>query len=381
MKDLYTFDATADDAFASYDSVSGAYRRIFERLGVRFVVAEADSGNMGGSRSHEYHILSSAGEDTLLTCSKCDYAANQELAVGTISPDAANTALPTEQDQKMSQMLNLSGAFSPSLFSFVVRDVNGEATRQGTVAAVVPAGRSANMTKVTSELSKYLDLDAQEVLDLRATRTAQDNVTLFCDEAIPQGQQVHLRGSFRDTVEGDGCHACGAELKQVRAIEAAHTFYLGTKYSDALGCRYGPERKAAEMGCYGIGISRLLAAVAEVRHDQKGIVWPASIAPYRVCIIPTNDKQAEFASLTHTIYDTLNGTNSMTDEIIIDDRKGGFGRKMKDAELIGYPFTIVVGQKAFTEGVVEVHARKQGANSSIFSVPISTLDTFLQKSC
>lgn len=326
----------------------------------------------------------SAGEDTLLTCSKCDYAANQELAVGTIDSDVANTVPPNENDQKMSQILNLSGPLSPSLFSFVVHNMNGEATRQGTVAAVVPAGRSANMTKVTSELSKYLELDAHDVLDLKATQTVHDNITLFCDDAVPatalKGREIHMRGSFRNTVEGDGCHACGAELKQVRAIEAAHTFYLGTKYSDALGCRYGPLRKAAEMGCYGIGISRLLAAVAEVRHDQKGIVWPVSIAPYRVCIIPTNDKQAEFASLTHTIYDTLNDVTSMTDEVIIDDRKGGFGRKMRDAELIGYPFTIVVGQKALTEGIVEVHARRHGANSSIFSVPINTLDTFLQKS-
>ncbi|KAI7872999.1 hypothetical protein BDF14DRAFT_1716514 [Spinellus fusiger] len=267
MKDLYSFDATLQDAYSTYEEVTLAYKAIFGRLGTPFVVAEADSGNMGGSKSHEYHLVSSAGEDTLLTCTGCGYTANEELAV------------------------------------------------------------------------------------------AHLKAPLLKERITP--------------------------LSSVKAIEVGHTFYLGTKYSSALNCGYktpaSPDKVPAQMGCYGIGVSRLLSAVAEVHCDDRGLVWPFSIAPYRLCIIPTHDKNTEFQTLANQIYDQLKTVELLKKEVTIDDRKSGFGSKMKDAELIGYPYIAVVGQKTLSYQSVEVHKRTKGEKNTVTEIPLHELNAWLQQ--
>ncbi|OAD07788.1 hypothetical protein MUCCIDRAFT_32820 [Mucor lusitanicus CBS 277.49] len=275
MKDLYSFDATQQDAYLAYDQVAQAYRAIFEQMGVPFVVAEADSGNIGGSKSHEYHLISPVGEDTLLTCDSCGYTANEELAQLTMHP--------------------------------------------------------------------------------------QDH--------------------FRVAQQGDHCVSCAdknSKLSSVKAIECGHTFYLGTKYSSVLDCGFRESGKKgdkipAEMGCYGIGITRLLAAVAEARYDAKGIAWPTSLAPYSICIVPTDDRKQEFKDMANQIYDQLG--ESFKGDIVIDDRRSGFGAKMKDAELVGYPYTIIVGPKSLQQEQpqLEIHQRIQHQESKKTTIDLKDL--------
>jgi prolyl-tRNA synthetase len=360
MKDLYSFDATQEDAYATYDQVAVAYRRIFERIGVPFVVAEADSGNIGGSKSHEYHLISTVGEDTLLTCKGCGYTANEELAVGIMNPEST----------KQLTIARYSG-----LNATEDGDVEGFAT------ILTPEGRLPNLLKVQKTLSDYLkqhqqmsDKATMDMHVISSDETSEKPKHIFIDDActdILTGNDTvaHTGDHFRLAQKGDVCSSCqNQELDSVKAIECGHTFYLGTKYSKALDCGYREgnqqgDKMPAEMGCYGIGISRLLAAVAEARYDTKGIAWPQALAPYTVCIVPTDDRKEQFKDLAETVYDALQKYGYQGD-VVIDDRRSGFGAKMKDAELVGYPYTVIIGPKAFgKEQLIEVHDRRQGKES------------------
>jgi prolyl-tRNA synthetase len=360
MKDLYSFDATQEDAYATYDQVGAAYRRIFERIGVPFVVAEADSGNIGGSKSHEYHLISKVGEDTLLTCKSCGYTANEELAIGTI-------------DQ------------GPVVEHTYVRFSGLNATEDGTVqgfgTVITPERRPANLLKVQKTLSDYLKKHGQmsdkATIELQVLPSYNESDTehhVLVDDAvagvdIEEGSITHKRDHFRLAQSGDLCGQCKSQgMDSVKAIECGHTFYLGTKYSKTLDCGFREgnqkgDKMPAEMGCYGIGISRLLAAVAEACYDDRGIAWPHSLAPYSVCIVTTDDRKQEFKDLAETVYDALQ-KHGYQGDVVIDDRRSGFGAKMKDAELVGYPYTVIIGPKALgKDRLVEVHDRVQGESS------------------
>lgn len=370
MKDLYSFDATQTDAYKTYDEVAEAYHRIFTRIGVPFVVAEADSGNIGGSKSHEYHLISKVGEDTLLTCSSCGYTANEELAVGTMNQEPSN--------QKM--LARFSGV-----------NATEDGSVQGIAAVYTPEGRSPNLLKVQKTLSDYLkkhqQLSDKATVDLHVVPSDQkieEPRHIFIDDACTdisadKSSITHKRDHFRLAKAGDLCGSCKSrEFDSVKAIECGHTFYLGTKYSKVLDCGYREGNQKAdkipvEMGCYGIGISRLLAAVAEARYDSNGITWPQSLAPYSVCIVPTDDRKKQFQDLAEVVYDALQ-KNGYNGEVVIDDRRSGFGAKMKDAELVGYPYTVVIGSKAFEEGgIVEVHGRSHGRTSEKKLIPLELL--------
>ncbi|KAI8327337.1 hypothetical protein EDC96DRAFT_98258 [Choanephora cucurbitarum] len=348
MKDLYSFDASQSQAFETYDQVALAYQRIFQRLQVPFVVAEADSGNIGGSKSHEYHVISSVGEDTLLTCHACGYTANQELAVGQATSSS-------EEHPKT------------TLVSFSVPDLTETASYKGTAAILTPSDRAPNLLRVQSILTDYLKQHQQmsprgtmEIIPIQQASEEPHHVfvddsleTTSCSHAVH-----HTDHHIRLAQAGDGCRACQeGSLSSVKAIECGHTFYLGTTYSAVLGCQFKDQHQqmvTAEMGCYGIGISRLLAAIAEARYDTQGIAWPESVAPYRICIVPTDDRREEFKEIAHQIYDAL--SEVYPDDIVLDDRRSGFGAKMKDSELVGYPYTIIVGPNAL-KNEVEIHQR------------------------
>jgi prolyl-tRNA synthetase len=196
---------------------------------------------------------------------------------------------------------------------------------------------------------------------------------------------VHPRGNYRVAKEGDLCPSCHTDnipskLIAKNAIEIGHTFLLGTKYSDVLDCSFTPREPAnasklpAQMGCYGIGVSRLSAAVIESLHDETGMVWPISIAPYRACILVADNKSPESNTIAEKLYDELNTKASiddpLADEVILDDRKGGFGFKIRDAEMIGYPFVVIVGNKTRTNGMVEIRERVKGQKSLQIELPI-----------
>ncbi|KAG1141262.1 hypothetical protein G6F37_008433 [Rhizopus arrhizus] len=399
MKDLYSFDQTVEDAFKSYEDVTGAYKRVFERIGVPFVIAEADSGNIGGSKSHEYHLVSTVGEDTLLTCSSCGYSANEELAVGRISSTAENQNVLEKSELSVTIKSHIGIKEQPLDSTVLSFRESGNAVDgvQGYAAVLTPAGRPANLLKVQTRLSKYLksieELDEVGTLELNplseqtlketSTDLVLPNLHVFLDDSISLSSQVepssiltvHPPDHFRIAKEGDHCTSCDNPLSSVKAIECGHTFYLGTKYSSILDCGFrkpNGDKIYAEMGCYGIGITRLLAALAEACQDEKGIVWPEHLAPYRVCIIPTDDRNESFKKVADEAYDKLNQV--FKNDIVVDDRRSGFGAKIKDAELVGYPYTIIIGQKTLTDKqTVELHERVQGKESKKTEIPLDEL--------
>lgn len=404
MKDLYSFDSTVEGAYKAYDDVASAYKKIFDRIGVPFVIAEADSGNIGGSKSHEYHLISTVGEDTLLTCSGCGYTANEELAIGKLSKDIAtsNTTAKTRDLITKSVMDKLNISTQPiesTVVSWSGLNATEDGSIEGLAAVFTPQGRSVNLLKVQTQLGKYLK--KQQVMSEKATMdmdiipqqkldsmdpTDISHLHFFFDDALETPAllestaklTVHIPDHFRLAQAGDHCAKCSShqELSSVKAIECAHTFYLGTKYSSVLDCTFRegnkPEKLPAEMGCYGIGVTRVLAAVAEAKHDAKGIAWPSSLAPYQVCIVPTDDRKTEFKEIANQVYDELSKT--IKGDIVIDDRRSGFGAKMKDCELIGYPYTIVVGQKFLESQQVELHERVQGQGSKKTLVSLKELE-------
>ncbi|KAI8140267.1 hypothetical protein BJV82DRAFT_520391 [Fennellomyces sp. T-0311] len=399
MKDLYTFDASVEDAYVSYDLVAGAYQKIFQRIGIPFVVAEADSGNMGGSKSHEYHLISPAGEDTLLTCANCGYTANEELAVGKI-PDIT---LPEMLDININDSVSWNNDSDVDLtfLGFRAYDKEGNKLQNGNAAIITGKDRRINQVKVEKTLRQYLEgqaiLPNDGMLELSANEEERSPWHVFIDASVRTvsiaGTDVHVHGPdhFRTAAAGDTCASCNTQsLSSVKAIEVGHTFYLGTKYSSVLGCdflasdRHKQQKQPAEMGCYGIGISRLVATAAEVCHDDRGIVWPGSIAPYRVCIVPTQNNNTDLLRLAESIYDSLEdvkyavkGKGLFYDNVVIDDRKQMFGAKMADAELTGYPFIIVLGKNAIQSGQVEVNQRVQGQPNAKHKIPIDQLGQWL----
>ncbi|CDS08335.1 hypothetical protein LRAMOSA02283 [Lichtheimia ramosa] len=412
MKDLYTFDESVEAAYHSYDLVANAYQRIFHRIGVPFVVAEADTGNMGGSKSHEYHLISPAGEDTLLSCSNCGYTANEELAVGKLDDSIKNdtTTVAAAKENQVCKALGLvpKTPVTHSLLRFASLDKEGMPVHQGTAVVLARQGRTINMLKVEKTLTTHLQeqqlFTDGGMIDMTMTETIPSPSTpfhLFIDDSIdslphvPDHVITHGPDHFRTTEAGDLCASChheSSKLTTVKAIEVGHTFYLGTKYSSALGCTFLPEKrgaspKPAEMGCFGIGISRLVATAAEVCHDDRGIVWPSSIAPYRVCIVPTSNNNAQLLSMAESIYDQLENDMNWRvkghagsvfyDDVVIDDRKQMFGAKMADAELIGYPFIVVLGKHALETGVVEVNQRIKGQANIKTKVPVDELGSWL----
>ncbi|KAM3584421.1 hypothetical protein VKS41_003236 [Umbelopsis sp. WA50703] len=443
MKDLYTFDESIETASATYDEVQGAYQRIFKRIGVPFAVAEADTGNIGGSRSHEYHVLSSVGEDTLLTCPSCSYTANEEKAIGILPHEqqqaAEASSSPKQIDNYLDLVTNDLKNFQLARISVTATSGKGGETvieENAMVAVYSQPKRDINILKVHDFMKKHIESKAAQQGDFsqvnvtltpitlsQDSQTANDqlyrtksvhvlhdesllNNPLFdLDEKCKQWNQVlgaanmpvtvHAVGDFRSAKEGDLCSNChthnkSSQLVTKKAIEVAHTFLLGTRYSQALECSFTPREPATggvkspvQMGCYGIGVSRLAASVIESLHDERGMVWPTSIAPYRVCILVADTRSEESNTIADDLYDQLNGQSSLsthvlTDQVILDDRKGGFGFKIRDAEMIGYPFVVIVGKKALNDGKVEIKERRSGEESHQVELSLQEAVSYLR---
>ncbi|TPX64820.1 proline---tRNA ligase [Spizellomyces sp. 'palustris'] len=360
MKDLYSFDATEEAALATYDELRNAYDRILKRIGIPFAAAEADSGNIGGTRSHEYHFLSTVGEDTLLTCNNCGYTANEERAVGIV--------MSPQNDDVAAEEIRFS----------IGRHDQGEWCN---ASVTVPSGRTLNPAKLKAHPAlKGLVVKVNNPTESNAS----PNETKFFDhrvrrkETVLDDSRTHI-GDFIMIRHDDGCSICNNPssqhhdsqpshvLQSHRAIEIGHTFFLGTKYSASLGATFKNERQEIvpmQMGCFGIGVTRMMAAVVEASHDQHGIIWPESIAPYRICIVPMLNKksaleqQRAISGAIEQLYSRLENAVGQED-IVIDDREEmTLGFKMKDAALIGYPYMIVLGKTFLHDGLVEVHIRR-----------------------
>jgi len=347
MKDMYSFHATAECATECYQTVLAAYQRLFETIGVPWRRVEADTGMIGGSASHEFHVLSeSTGEDELLLCDSCGYSANSELAVSnTQQPVEPCSELQRQVQQAVTDPVQATQSEMLKIEFFRTADVDQ-------VAVVLPAAERANDVKVERLLST-------PVWRTAAPATVASDVRILLDSSL--GSAAPDASDVRLAQGGDSCAQCSdGNLSLVKGIEVGHCFVLGDKYSASAGATFvnagGKDRIAAQMGCYGLGVTRIMAAVAEAQHDKDGLMWPWALAPYRVLVLPTSD-DPELMAQAEALYDQLQATHSLRGEVLIDDRKERPGIKLKEAALAGFPFTVVVGKAWTTRGELELQVR------------------------
>ncbi|EFR01474.1 prolyl-tRNA synthetase [Nannizzia gypsea CBS 118893] len=414
MKDLYTFDSTEGEAIKTYNTVKDAYISLFKELKIPYVVASASSGNMGGNLSHEFHFPSPKGEDTVVSCSKCEYVFNEELASGKSSNkltenkpeiDASTDGLGRQEAAAIStgqwtviskDKKVLVRAFYPK---FLI--TNGESepaqreVNQHSLKAIASAygididiGVKDPLATWKAEIQKQPQTSEQDirVLDIYDSRVRVYNRPPIKDllDGIPSNSlniQSSLLDRFPGTDDcldllraraGDECPSCGSpSLKIDQSIELAHTFHLGTRYSDVLqanvsinpailanaGQKGKQEPVPIQMGCHGIGVSRMISAVSDILADEKGLNWPQAIAPFQVAVVPGKglEKEAEL------VYDVVTRNTQQPIDTILDDRKKDFAWKLRDADLIGYPVILAVGKNSWSAGnKVEVQCRRLG---------------------
>ncbi|HOG17751.1 MAG TPA: proline--tRNA ligase [Syntrophales bacterium] len=410
MKDAYSFDADEPGAEVSYGRMFEAYCRIFARCGLRYRAVEADSGNIGGSFSHEFMVMADSGEDAVVFCEGCDYAANLEKAE-IAKPEARKIDsarfLPREEvetpDVKtIEEVCRFLSVKPEEIVKTLVFSADGMP-----VAVLVRGDHEVNEAKVRN----YLGCDSLELADddtilkvtgsprgfagaigIRARLIADHallNMTNFVMGAnrrdthvrnVNMGRDFPLRefADLRTAKPGDACARCGKPMQFARGIEVGHVFKLGTKYSKAMRAlfldREGREQPMI-MGCYGIGIGRTVAACIEQNHDEAGIVWPMALAPYTVIITPVNVKDEKLFQASQRLYDHLSERGF---EVLLDDRDERAGVKFMDADLIGVPLRITVGPKRVAEGKVEIKSRKSG-EVSVVALDEREVETFLRE--
>ncbi len=391
MKDAYSFDADDASAEKSYQEMFEAYNRIFSRCGLKFQAVEALTGQIGGSYSHEFMVLADTGEDAIAACDACGYAANLEKArTGRTEPVGAGEDMKDLARVETPAMHTVAAVavFLEVPPSRVAKTMIYE-TDKGPVAAMVRGDRELNEAKLTQALglqwaamadpqgiqsytggpvgfSGPVGLDIPVYLDHELEGGA--NFVVGANEGdyhlvnASPGRDFNVTQSadLKSAAEGDPCPHCEGTLRVTRGIEVGHVFKLGTKYSEALEATFldrdGKEQYLC-MGCYGIGTGRTVAAAIEQNHDENGIVWPVPIAPYHVYILPINAKDGEVMAAAEKIYNEI---CSLKLECILDDRDERAGVKFKDADLLGIPLRIVIGDKNLKQGNVEIQPRSTG---------------------
>lgn len=394
MKDAYSFDKDMEGLDVSYNKMYEAYNNIFERCSLSFKCVEADSGAMGGSGSAEFMVQSDIGEDEIAFCSKCSYAANVEKAPST----------PVKAEKEEFKELNKIATPDARTIEELVRFFNTTPEKfaktliyradNRTAAVVVRGDREVNEVKVINALGGAVEFelaDAETVMKVTSAKvgfagpigikadavfidneiTGMYNFIIGANDTgyhyinVNYGRDFEgTLGDFRKVVTGDKCPKCGAELNIARGIEVGHIFKLGTKYSKAMGANFideSGEAKPLIMGCYGIGINRTMAAIIEQHHDENGIVWPLSVAPYKVIIIPVAMKDENQVKTAEDIYNKL---TELGIDTLLDDREERAGVKFKDADLMGIPVRITVGRK-INEGKLEFKLRSSEDNEII----------------
>lgn len=391
MKDAYSFDVDGEAADLSYEKMYQAYRRIFERCGLRFRAVEADTGSIGGSSSHEFMVLADSGEDAIVSCSSCEYAANVEKAESR-PVEAVEHADPrplervaTPEKRTIEEVSEFLGVHAASMLKTLVLLADNEP-----VIALVRGDHELNEIKLKNILDcTELEMAGDEVVT-RVTGAPVGfagpvglKVKIIADLAVKgmknsvtggNEKDLHLKNvnlerdfqvtrfaDIRNVVHGDACPRCeGGILEMWRGIEVGHVFKLGTKYSKALKATFldaDGKEQIIFMGCYGIGIGRTVAACIEQNHDENGIIFPIPIAPFQCIISALNIKEEPVREASESIYRQLSEAGV---EVLLDDRDERPGFKFKDADLIGIPLRIVVGSKNLAQGNVELKDRKNG---------------------
>ena len=391
MKDAYSFDRDEAGLDKSYQDMYDAYTNIFTRCGLNFRPVEADSGAIGGSGSHEFMVIADSGEAEIVFCTSCDYAANVEKAE--LFPlEAQEEAMLTKEEVVTPDCKTIADVCAylklPVDHSVKAVAYNSE---KGLILCFVRGDHEVNEIKVINTCG-VIDLEMATEEQLAAAGTVGgymgpvgiDNkkVIVVVDATVMQMHNVCCGANkegyhfinvnpgrdftptyvadIRLIQEGDPCPHCGGEVSKARGIEVGQVFKLFTKYSSALKATYLDENGKEQpivMGCYGVGVSRTMAAAIEQNYDDNGIIWPIEIAPYHVLVVPVNTKDEASAAKAEEIYMQLKKVGL---ETVIDDRNERPGVKFKDADLIGYPLRVVVGPKTLTEGKLEVKIRKTG---------------------
>ena len=396
MKDAYSFDLEDAGADLSYDKMYQAYRRIFARCGLKFRAVEADSGAIGGSFSHEFMVLAESGEDGIVSCDSCEYAANvekAELSAPAGAPPVAS-ASPAKVATPARRTIEDVALFLDLPPERLVKTLIVQTDADETVAVLLRGDRELNAIKLCHLLGcNHIELAAEELvqkitgaptgfagpvgLDLRIV--ADHEVAAMADFVVGANEKdAHYAGvnhgrdftvatfaDLRQAVTGDPCPRCGGHLESWRGIEVGHVFKLGTKYSESMTATVlddqGQERTLI-MGCYGIGIGRTVAAAIEQNHDENGIIWPLPIAPFQVLVTMVNPNDAEVRSAAEMLYEQLAARGV---DVLLDDRDERPGSKFKDADLIGIPLRITVGARGLKEGAFELQERRGGERRTV----------------
>ncbi len=395
MKDAYSFHTDIEDSRREYDNMFQAYKRIFDRCGLRFRPVEADTGAIGGTLSHEFQVLADSGEDALVSCNSCDFAANVQKAECQPAKQTAAKMKPTSPPlKKVSTPGKKSVADVADFLSLpthlFIKTLVYKADQKDLVAVLLRGDHEMNELKLQTVLGcKEVGLaDEGEVesstqvapgflgpIGLKL-RVIADHAVEGMEGAVTGANELdcHFTGvdqnrdftvsafaDLRMAVPGDACPRCeGGKLEGYRGIEVGQIFYLGTKYSKAMGATFldaEGQEQPVEMGCYGIGITRLMAAAVEQNHDENGIIWSFPLAPFQVLLLPINYKENTVHEVTDDLYQTLS-QNGL--EVLLDDRDERPGVKFKDADLIGVPIRVTVGAKGLQKGNVEVRKRLGG---------------------
>ena len=396
MKDAYSFDTSLEGLNQSYDKMYHAYCRIFDRCGLSYLAVEAESGPIGGDASHEFMVLADNGEDTVVHCAACGYAANLERAdVGNRAITAAPTnaqplkKVDTPQAGSIEAVSKMLGCQPAQMIKTLIYVAD-----EKPLAVLVRGDHEANEGKIRRLLgAKSLSLAPPEVIEqatgapvgfagpvgLKITLWADHDVAALTDAVTganatdahftgvnrPRDFEVGQFADLRNAADGDPCPRCQAKLALRHAIEVGHVFKLGTKYSDTLGAKFLDEKEqqhAAIMGCYGIGVNRIIAALIETQHDENGVVWPMSLAPYEVLLAPLNVNQPDVMETAERLYAELTSAGV---EVLMDDRDQRPGVKFKDADLIGIPLRVVIGGRSLKDGQLELKWRWKDAPEMI----------------
>lgn len=387
MKDAYSFDVDEEGAEKSYMDMYDAYTNIFKRCGFRFRIVEADTGQIGGSFSHEFMVLAETGEDIIIYCDSCGYAANLERAEVGYQQDKEISAkkgyykkVETPNKKRIEEVSSFLNIPPQLLVKTIIYN-----TDRGVIGVLVRGDRDINETKIKNILSlEYIELADEATIEkvtggpLGFSGPIGLKIPLYADRDILYMEDFVVGGNEKDmhiinanisdfnveaffdlkiAKDGDLCPRCKATLNSTKGIEVGHIFKLGLKYSKAMGAKFldkNGEEKYMVMGCYGIGVSRIIAAAIEQANDENGMILPCSIAPFEVDVLPVNSSHRDSMELAERIYKDLLAKRI---DALIDDRDVRPGVKFKDCDLMGIPLRITIGEKNLKDGFVEIKHR------------------------
>lgn len=408
MKDAYSFDVDEDGLHTSYMKMFNAYKNIMDRLNLTYKIVKADTGAMGGSLSEEFQAITPIGEDVVVGCEGCDFSSNLEVTevVDVLKDsDEAELEMETVETPNAKTIEEVAAFFGKQAKDFVktlIYRVDGK-----TYAFLLRGNRELNETKVL-KLLKATEIKLADFAEVERVTHAKvgfagpvgiecpvimdreishmKNFIVGANKTDHHIKNVNLKDFTVETVadiaqvqEGDICPVCGKKLTFDKGIEVGNTFKLGTKYAKALGLEYqdiNNKLHPVEMGCYGFGLGRAMAAVVEQHNDEAGIIWPASIAPFEVAVVVVNSKDEEQMKVANALYEEMKKAGI---DVVLDDRKERVGVKFKDMELIGIPYRITVG-RGISEGNVEFRARTANENENVkLDEVVTKLQTILQK--